>query len=677
MIRLKQERFSFAEGLGDQMRFALRMAKSPLLRTPTEFAEQFVVVPEGKHEGEPYRVANQPFSRLVLQEFERDGINRFAGLGCVQSGKSYLYFALPVVYFTAERRDAVGIAAPTIEMGKKKWKKEILPIFNKSPKLANLLPKRGRGSQGGVPDLIELTNGATVEFFGAGAGDEQRSSSTIRVMVITEVDKMDEASELSRESDPIKQFEDRTAHFADGGVVILECTVSIPDGRIWQEHQRGSGGELVFPCPHCQEYVRPEKEHFVGFKTDNVIDARKESQFLCPACGAGFSDDDREEMQNQVQILHRGQTIDKDGTIHGDFPRTLTSSVRWSAFANRFWPNAFIAKWEWEAYKSIRDDAPDAPDYEARQAQKMFAVPYEGEDYSDFQLDPKVIRRRFGPEHLTEGIVPDNLEETTDASTFYDKELPILTMGVDIGKTTCHWVLLAFLADKTIHMPAYGAFTADSDLDTALEIALRDSLEVFHDEVIVPGFPIHGRDETIQPLAIWIDAGYQTDVVYRFCREKNNEYGDSVKDGRFRPSFGRGKSQAQFSGNLLPYSQPKEKDKTTRELGDNWFCRVNRQERCRYAVFNADYWKIWVQKRLVTKPGEPGAMSFYRSMRQTGASRDIHTRLVYQLTNERLEPVEKKGRGIVNEWVKRGQNHKLDATAMAAAAGSRAGFRLV
>lgn len=664
----RERRQHFAPAVRREFRFAIETARAPLVRSWIDFAEQVVKIPEGNFEGEQYRVDNQPYARVVLEAFENQNIARFVLLGCVQSGKSFVGLVLPVAYHIAEMKESVILAAPTMQLAKKKWKREILPVFEKSPELRKLLPTTGSGSQGGVPDMIGFTNGTYLEFMSAGGGDEGRSSSTARIIVVTEVDKMDEATEASREADPIKQLESRAASFADRGRLYLECTVSIEDGRIWQEHKKGSEGEIHCPCYHCKKYVRLERKDFYGFEYDNPIDARDNGEFHCCKCGESINDEQRLWMQDRMVLVNRGQKVTKTGKVRGKFPKTLTQSIRWSAFDNRFWPNGFISRWEQERWWAKEQDSHDYDDFEKRQCQFMWGTFYDPGDLNDFKLDVAHIRRRFGDHDLTEGILPADTE--------------FLTMGIDLGKTTCHWVLMAFRQSKAIHIPAYGAFTAPSDLEEAIDRALLNSLSVFRDEIIEPGFPVLGEDYRRKPQAIWVDAGYQTAVVHQFVRDCRDQLRDkaeevTMRSNPYRPTFGRGKSQVNFGGTVTAYSHPVRKDNSTREIGNQWFSKVNREEKTVCNFFNADYWKVSVQKCLVTKIGEPGSISLYRSVRTTGSKNSVHTAIAHQFQNEQLKWVEKPGKGQVQEWIKTGQNHKLDAAAMAMAAGDKVGFKIV
>jgi len=68
------------------------------------------------------------------------------------------------------------------------------------------------------------------------------------------------------------------------------------------------------------------------------------------------------------------------------------------------------------------------------------------------------------------------------------------------------------------------------------------------------------------------------------------------------------------------------------------------------------------------KPGQPGSIQLYSSL-----DKNEHAQIGHHYANEQWRKV-KKPTGIVEEWVKTGQNHLLDCGAMALGAGKNAGY---
>jgi len=253
-----------------ELEWYTRRSYAPRIRGHRDFTESELVIPEGRFRGSKFRRSTQPFAALLLDELDSGRWRRAAVTGCVQAGKSLMAFVTPVIYHLFEHREPVIVAAPTMDICGDKWAKEILPAIQSS-RYARYLPRTGPGSQGGFAEEISFRNGALIKFMSSGGSDAKRSSFTARVLVATEVDKMDTAGAASREADPITQLEARTFSYPEEERrVYLECTVSIPEGRIWQEYQAGSQGRIVCPCPFCGGWVTPEREHLAGWRHLNI-----------------------------------------------------------------------------------------------------------------------------------------------------------------------------------------------------------------------------------------------------------------------------------------------------------------------------------------------------------------------------------------------------------------------
>ena len=117
------------------------------LRTFQEFAEEEIIITEGPRKG-PFRCSFMPWTALVLAEFTRGVFQRFFASGPVQSGKTLIFFVIPLLYHLFEREEDVIIGLPSLDLGQKVWERKIFPILMKT-RYAKLLPTKGPGSRGG------------------------------------------------------------------------------------------------------------------------------------------------------------------------------------------------------------------------------------------------------------------------------------------------------------------------------------------------------------------------------------------------------------------------------------------------------------------------------------------------------------------------------------------------
>src|SRR5207237_538258 len=106
-----------------------------------------------------------------------------------------------------------------------------------------------------------------------------------------------------------------------------------------------------------------------------------------------------------------------------------------------------------------------------------------------------------------------------------------VTVGVDLGKYLAHWAAVAWSPGATGHVLDYGRLEVPSP-DLGVEQAIMTTLRKFRDEVVLHGWPVGTAGGPVKvPEQVWVDAGYQTSVVYAFSREAGD---------RFRPAVGRG-----------------------------------------------------------------------------------------------------------------------------------------
>ena len=627
----------------DQLTWMAEQCRAPLLRTMRQFAEDEIILPSGPFEGRRFRIDRQPFTGLWFDAIDSGLWSRFAATGPSQQGKTFNCSLIPLCYHLFEIGERVIFGLPDMDMAADKWRDDILPVIERT-RYRDLLPSQGAGSRGGKVRAIKFRNGAVLKFMSAGGGDKSRSAYTSRVLIVTEVDGFDATSATSREADKLKQLEARVRAYGPRRRVYLECTVSIEKGRIWQEYiKKGTASKIVLPCPHCKEFVTPEREHLIGWqKAESEHEAKENALFACPACGTTWSEADRRAANQGCRLIHRDQTIDPSGEISGDMPPTDTFGFRWSAVNNLFVPAGQIGADEWNSARETNED-----NAEREMRQFVWCIPYEPPTLDTTPLDPHVIRTRFAG----------------DRKGFLPKDHEFFNVAVDPGKRVSWWIAIAWRPGASPHVCDYGRFdvaTDDFGFERALLIALRD----FRDETVMKGWATYGGEVQI-PDRITIDARYQGEndakVVYAFCRESGNR--------RFMPTlgFGEGKSYPRR------YRRPKKSGGMVVFLGEEYHIDYLPQDGVFVIEANADYWKSWLHKRLATPIGQPGAATFFDS-----TDRNEHMSLAKHLTAEKQQEEFVPGKGVVISWDRESRkNHWLDCSYNACVSGHLCGARLI
>lgn len=626
-------------------------AYMPPVRTRLQFVKECLVIPEGKHGGSPWLPQYQPFAYHLLDQMDRCGKRRFAVTGCVQSGKTLIAVVANVCWHLFERREPVGFCLPELTMGEKKWREEIEPVIRSSPWMSQFLPKSGSGSKGGFKNVMRFTNGTRIEFMGATGNDARRSSSTLKVMFKSEVDRFDVASAASREAAAAMTVEDRTDSFGDDAFIYEECTMTTVNGRINKQFLAGTGTELYVPCVHCGAYVLPVRQDLVGIEgCEDIEQARESGCFICPECKEIWSEQDRRVMQDRSIPVHRGQTVklrkDKSPVIEGDEPRTDTFSFRWNAFQNRFWTTRRLAGKEWTALYS--DDADD----EDKQAkQKRWAEPAKAD-----KLDlTKLTMRELRNSEITLGL----------------KRVPVgakwLTSALDVGAHFLHYVVRSWSVDEqgrlTGHMLDMGKLDVFS-ADLGLQDAVIDALRRYRDEILMPGYFDADGSKYVAGWTL-IDAGWKERWVWSFVLE-------CVQMGieTIIPIVGRGQSDPQKPGT---YRHPESVDnKKVFWIGDE--CHLRKSSRyadafveagCThpplYVMANSDEFKSFVREGYKAPNDANGSLTTFAPVSREERDMIQQFRDETRAEKERQKYIE--GRGVVSYWenIWRQKNHFGDA----------------
>lgn len=614
----------------------LRAAQAPRLRTIREFAESEIVIPDGPYENMLFKCSRQPYTQLWFDAVQSGIWNRHFAAGPTQSGKTLACYVIVMLWHLFEFGETVICGIPSMEMAADKWREDIKPAIEKS-RYRDLMPTSGQGSKGGSFESITFKNGATLKFMSGGGNDKKRAGFTARVLVITEVDGMDEAGLKSREADKITQLEGRLRAYGKRKRVYGECTVSIEQGRTWREFTSGTASRLFLPCPHCKVYVHPTRENVVGWQgAENEHQAERESCLCCPECGEAWSESERRAANEAAKLVHRGQEIEADGTIHGQLPPTNTLGFRWDAVNNMFVTPGEVGAEEWKASRSSDED-----NAEKEMRQFVWALPHEPAVVDSTPLEAAAIIGRMIEQ--PRGHIPPGTD--------------FISVGVDVGKWLLHWVAVCFNKSGTLqHVHDYGRIEVASN-ELGEQRAILQALRELRDTMRA-GWRITDTDSR-SPDAVWVDSGYQSETVYAFIRESGRGY--MASDG-----YGSGQEHHQH------YNRPKTTGAVVKLIGDGYHFSAQPKSRLLLAEINADHWKSKVHESLTTPLGEPGALTLFKT------SPADHLSFAKHVTAEKQVEEFAAGKGLVVKWIReRRQNHWLDSLYESLCAGHFLGVRLI
>lgn len=358
----------------------------------------------------------------------------------------------------------------------------------------------------------------------------------------------------------------------------------------------------------------------------------------------------------------------------------------------------------WEEYGELRrsafqrDESPTAANefyLQNREAMDLGAVVAWPDRYNDDELSAiqhaynlrLIDEEAFQAEYQNEPVTNDSDEFdflTVDAiaeklSDFGENQLPpevqYITAGVDVQGNSLWWVVCAWAADFTGWVADYGVWPEQGrrtftqrNLHVSFanrwpgrseEECIFSALKELVGKLSERRWIVGGSDR-MGLARILVDEGYKQSVIHSFC-------GHRPYDSLCTPAKGFG---------IHAGKQPMTEwaVKKNERCGHHWRLRsASGDKRIRYVGWDANYWKTFLHERLTILEGGCGSLSIC-------GSSPIEHRLYAQHLAASETPAKTEGHGRkLIEWTSRPtrpDNHWLDASAMAAVAGSLMGAAL-
>lgn len=441
-----------------------------------------------------------------------------------------------------------------------------MDLFDEAPKLKRKLANTKR-----MKKTLKRVAGVTVRLAHAGSSTALKSDPA-GLALIDEYDEM--LSNIRGQGDPLGLVEARGITYADfstgitstpsQGMVEVETDdasglefwkkvspedVASPIWRLWQE---GTRHHWTWKCPHCDDQFVPRFKCLRWPKTATPAVARREAYLECPSGnGCVITNDGKKAMNEAGVYMAPGQTIDKNGVVHGDAPDTSTISFWVSGLASPFVTFGERAEAYLRALASGENDKIQT-----------------------------AVNAGFG-EVFTPGggDVPEWQEVANLKAPYLPRTLPekaiFLTAGIDVQKNRLPFVIRAWGPRATSWLVDAGDIWGE----TAQPEVWEDLAELLTNPI--DGLPIR--------LA-FIDSGFRPGKkfavpehrVYSFCR----------RFGRFvSPTKGYARQARPIMRSQI--------EVTTEGKSSKYGLSLYR--------LDTDHWKSWVHERLSYPVDSPGA----------------------------------------------------------------------
>lgn len=188
------------------------------------------------------------------------------------------------------------------------------------------------------------------------------SSSDYKYVALTDYDRWPD--DVDGEGDGFSLASKRTTTFMSAGMTLVESSPgkdivdlkhhpkstheAPPTTGILSLYNRGDRRRFYWQCPSCSEWFEPSMVNMVGYRDDtDYVKASEKARLQCPHCQTPIEPDKKRVLNIGGKWLKEGQTIDKNGVIHGDGRNSRIAS---------FWlegPAAAYQTWAQLTYKLL------------------------------------------------------------------------------------------------------------------------------------------------------------------------------------------------------------------------------------------------------------------------------------------------------------------------------------
>lgn len=576
--------------------------KVPKPRTPNEWANENRFLPIGSAEPGPWRSGRTPYMIPIVKACADPQYRRVIAVMGSQMGKTAGLFNVighrldddpaPIIYVGPTRNNIDQVIEP-----------KLMALLKQVPSLWEKLAKGKK-----VTKTHKRISGVSLRLAWAGSATELASDSAVLVLV----DEIDRMPDIKGEGQVFELAEARTSTYADGKVIgtstptlgnvdtfihpqtglehwAVSDTIVSPIWRLWQE---GTRHEWAWPCPNCNEYFIPRFKQLWWPEKSSADEARSSAKLKCPHCENLIEDDKKTDLNQRGCYVAPGQSITKLGEVTGiaDTHNSDTAS---------FWASGICSFSSKKTFGFL--------------AKKFIAAVKSSEP----ERIQSVFNTDFGELYRVGGDAPPWTAVRDCGRGYAEGELPagvrLLTAGVDVQKNRLVYVVRGWGAQFESWLIDYGELWGETE-----KPAIWQRLNEF----------IHNNWQGQSLSMVAIDSGYQTSMVYQFCRQhKGLALATKGHDSLDKP-FYKSDVDVNVRGKTLKQGLPL------------WH-------------FNCDQMKSWIHSKIEWPIDQPGGWWLPNSI-----SEDYCQQMV---SEQRI--VKPNGRAI---WLKvKKDNHYLDAESLA------------
>lgn len=344
---------------------------------------------------------------------------------CTQDGGTWITVSMPLIYCTTQLRQPAVAGFPDMRLAGIAWRQKMRAPILKARRGA-WLPSEGPGSDGNSTPVEVALCDVPLYFIGGGASNEAgQASLTGMLLTRDERDAMD--------PDVAALMTGRLDGF-DARAVIIDTSTNKADleaeSQIAQEMKASTACRLAYPCPACGGYQFLSWDH-VRFDATSPVSAMGTAHLECAYedCKAAISDAARVRMLHldRARLVGRGQVLNRDGTVTGELPETLSWGLTWSALDSPIKSLAKLVSEYWDAAEKAK--VGNHADLRKFYRDRLCSM-YTGDARSSQSLDATALALRSAKAAYAKGELP--------------AEAKWITVAGDVQKRELWWLAIAF-----------------------------------------------------------------------------------------------------------------------------------------------------------------------------------------------------------------------------------------
>lgn len=448
--------------------------KPPPRLTLSEWADEYFYLSPGMA-AEPGKWKTLPYQRGMMDAITDPAVECVSFLKSARVGGTLIVCAATAYYMHQDPAPILYVL-PTVENAEGHSKDTIAPMLRDTPVLAALLVADGPESgpkDSGNTIRHKVFPGGSLMLVGANSGAGLRRVG-VRVLVMDEIDAYPPSA--GADGDPVELATMRTQAYWNRKIIALGTPLVEGASQIGRRFLEGDGRRYFVPCTGCGHMAPLVFTGEEGHRMTWPEDKPKDAFFTCQANGCVIEHKDKRAM------VERGEwRADRPSTPEAPFNGHASFYI-WSAYSyadNASW--ADIA----EAFLKAKGNP---------EKLRTFVNTWLGETWKERGEAPDWERLYQRRESYPLGSVPPGSL--------------VLTAGVDVQKDRFEYEVVSWGAGKESWSVDAGVIPADTSNEAEWSKL---------DELLARTYP--SPDGVMVAIACMaVDSGYNTNVVYSWCR---------------------------------------------------------------------------------------------------------------------------------------------------------------